>query len=59
MAGALKVLDGHAQVIRVDARMLRGLLKEVLGVIDDELIERIIGRDDHAQRRAASAPGAA
>ena len=56
---ALQVVDENLQVVRIDVGVLGRALEEVLRMLDDVLIERRRGRDEHADRGIAPAPGAA
>ncbi len=54
--GALQMAHQNFQVVGVDVRVLGRTVEEVLGMLDDVLIERRAGGHQHRQRRGCRRP---
>jgi hypothetical protein len=57
--GALEVVHEHMQVVGIDQSGLRGAVQDVLGVLDDVLIDGRRGRDEERGRKVLTPPRAA
>ena len=56
---ALHVIDQNLEVVGIDVRVFRRALEEIVGMLDDVLIQRRAGCHQHRQRSGLPAPGAA
>src|SRR5262245_47888000 len=56
---ALKMADQNVYVLGIDQTHLRRLAEEILGMVDDELIQRRAGRDQHGNGHPGPTAGAA
>ena len=56
---ALQMVEHHFQIVEIDVGAFRRTFEEVLGMLDDVLIERRTGRNQNCDRHLLTTPGAA
>src|SRR6266567_3547581 len=57
--GAFQMIDENFQIVRLDEGMLRSVAEKIVGVSNDELVERRRGSHEHGAGASAAAASAA